>query len=536
MSEIRRSLFLALLIFSFACAAVGDIQAQSVVPTQFIAKLYTEALGRAPDQKGWAAQISFFQARACSAKYLAEAGSGIYNSAEFAADAPDPESKVMALYRGALNRDPDNAGLAHYSSKLENGTPFATVVNDIFTSPEFLQNVAAYCGANPDYGVPNYPVATPNLSGSGYAGSQKGLQDALNCAGDGQCDSTVYVAQKAVIGLTSTLQIPQNVTLATLGNPGPHNYTQMGRLVRATSFNGPMVQVDAGASIINMWVDGRRNALGYNPAGVNIETLGGSGTNVSYNKIVEPQGGSNLEANGTQSGSPCAQESVIGNLVTGYSTLHGYTEPADGMTMQCENLDIENNDIVDVTDIAILLEGSVTVTQNSEILHNTIVSAGNSMNAAISTDPTTANTIPTEGQYVCFGGAWFEGNTFWTGPYTTFDFGVEAGAREFFRTTDPRQVDGNCANGSGPVYKNNTTGTLSARVRAGIAVAGMLNVTISNDGSHPLNVQSVAFPALTPAAACPGASVIAEEAEGHASGSYPAPKVNQMFDFCTVHN
>jgi hypothetical protein len=533
---VRRSLLLTILIAAFACFAIVGAKAQSVIPTQFIAKLYTEALGRAPDQQGWAGHVSFFQPRGCSAGTLAQVGEAVYSSSEFAADAPDAQSKVMALYRGALNRDPDATGLAHYSRQLENGTPLASVVNTIFTSPEFLADAVAYCGANPDYGVPPYPVALPTPTGSGYAGTEAGLQAELNCAGKGDCPSTVHVAQKAVINLTSPLQIPQNVTLATMGNPGPHNYTQMGRLVRVTSFLGPMVQVDAGGSLLNMWVDGRRNALGYKSGAENIETLGGSGTTVSYNKIVEPQGGSNLEANGAQSGSPCGHENVIGNLLTGYSTIHGYTEPADGMTMQCENLDIEDNEIVDMTDIGILLEGSVKVTQNSQILHNTIVSAGNSMNAAISTDPTTGNAIPTQGQFVCFGGASFEENTFWTGPYTTFDFGVEAGAREFFQTTDPRQVDGTCADGSGPIYKNNTTGTLSARVRAGIAVAGMLNVTIANDGSHPLNVRSVAFPALTPGAACPGASVIAEEAGGHASGSYPVPEVDQMFDFCTVHN
>jgi hypothetical protein len=191
--------------------------------------------------------------------------------------------------------------------------------------------------------------------------------------------------------------------------------------------------------------------------------------------------------------------------------------------MRCENLDIENNQIVDATDIGIVLFATNGTTQASTIKNNTIVSAGNSMNAPISADPTTGGNTP--GSTLDYSKTTFSTNTFWTGPLTTFDFGIVAGAREWFPTSQD-------TNGTGAMYVNNTTGTLSARVRAGIAVAGMLNVSITNDGSHPLSFILFPFAAGQPAANCPGASVIAEVAEGNASGTIPAPYYDSNFDGC----
>jgi hypothetical protein len=549
MSEHRSALFLArrfaMSLTSLAAfgAMTGVAAAQTVIPTQYIAKLYTEALGRAPDQTGWSRDVAYFQTKGCTAASLAAIGASVYNSNEFAGDVTDSETEIVALFRGALNRDPDPASIALYVRQIANGTPFSTVVGTVFASPEFLGNLPTYCGPNPDYGFGAQApaVTTPGAVGYnpavGYGGAkgEAGLQALLVCAETRKCPNPVYIAQKAVVYLTSTLHIPQTVTLSTEGQPSPRHYTQMARLVRASSFNGPNIQVDGSGSISNLWVDGQRNVLGYNNPGMNVMTLGGTGTVVSFNKLVEPQGGSNIISTGAQTGSACVKETIINNLLTGYTTVHGYSTPADGMTMQCENLDIENNQIVDMSDVGIVLFGSVKVNQASKIINNTIVSAGNSMTAAISADQISGNTIPGPGQYICYEGTLFSGNTFWTGPYTTFDFGIEAGAREFFKTTDPREVDASCADGGGPVYTNNTTGSLSAQVRAGIAVAGMMNVTITNDAAHPLNFLPVAFPKLTPAAACPAALVMAEVNEGHASGNFPAPTVDENFDFCTVH-
>jgi hypothetical protein len=341
--------------------------------------------------------------------------------------------------------------------------------------------------------------------------------------------SSVYLAQKAVVSITTTLTIPSGVTLTTYGAPGTTQYALMGRLVRASSFQGAVVNLNGGGILTNVWVDGQRNVLGYQKysGGVgdnaDVVSLGGTGTTVSNTKLSDPQGGTDFYSAGKGDGYACSSEKITGNVITAYSANHGYSDNSDGLTMRCENLDIENNQIVDVTDIGIVLFATNGTPQASLIKNNVIVSAGNSINGPISADPTTGGNTP--GSILDYSKTIFSTNTFWTGPSTTFDFGIVAGAREWFSSS-------NATNGTGATYTNNTTGSLSARVRAGIAVAGMLNVTITNDSSHPLSFILVTFASGQPAANCPGANVIAEVAEGNASGTIPTPYYDSNFDGC----
>ncbi|HEY6328522.1 MAG TPA: hypothetical protein VI756_04225, partial [Blastocatellia bacterium] len=361
---------------------------------------------------------------------------------------------------------------------------------------------------------------------TGFTGTEAELQEALNKAASGK--KTVALAQKAVIVLTSILEVPSGVTLTTEGSPNPTSYALMTRLVRGATFDGPNVDLHPEAKLTNVWVDGQRNVLGYHKVGggaqdnADVVTQAGKNTVVSNNKLSDPQGGTSFFSVGGSPGLLCTDEKVQGNLVTAYSADHGTTVNSDGLTMNCEGLDLENNDIVDVTDIGIVLFATPGVKQHSKISNNTIVSAGISINAAISSDPSTGNN---GGSKLDYNGTVFSDNMFWTGPYTTFDFGIEAGGRPFFFKVDN-------SNGHGATYTNNTTGTLSARVRAGIVVAGMLEVTITNDAEHLLNFDLVDFPPDTPAAACPGGQVISEQAVGNASGTYPAPAFNGNFDGC----
>jgi Domain of unknown function (DUF4214) len=458
-------------------------------------------------------------------------GQLFYDSWEFAADYGDNEAKVLALYRGALNRDPDPAGFSYYVSLLNSGARWAVIVNDLFTSAEFNNNVASICSSTtPDYGFGDQPPLTPTPGDNGFTGTESELQSVLNISASG---STVYLAQKAVIRLTSTLIVPSGITLTTYGVPATTSYVLMARLVRTTTsdgkkFPGPNVDIQGGAKLTNVWVDGQRNVLGYykiaGGAGdnANVVTLSGANTVVSGNKLSDPQGGTNFFSAGGPDPA-CSNQIIRENLLTAYSSDHGFIDPADGFTMNCEGLDVENNSIVDVSDVGIVLFATSGVRQHSKISNNSIVSAGNSMNAAISSDPSTGNP---GGSSLDYTGTVFENNMFWTGPYTTFDFGVEAGGREFF------VLPINNSNGFGAMYINNTTGWLSARVRAGIAVAGMLDVTITNDESHPLDFIPVSFASGAPAAVCPGGAVIVEASVGNASGIYPTPSYDGTFDGC----
>jgi hypothetical protein len=400
-------------------------------------------------------------------------------------------------------------------------------VNALFTGTEFNNLVPTICSTTtPNYHFGSQTAPTLPAGSTGYTGNESGLQAALNSASSG---SSVYLAQKAVISITTTLTIPSGVTLATYGVPGTTQYALMGRLVRASSFQGAVVNINGGGILTNVWVDGQRNVLGYQKysGGVgdntDVASLGGNGTQVSNTKLSDPQGGTDFYSAGKGDGYACSHETITGNLVTAYSANHGYSDNSDGLTMRCENLDIENNQIVDATDIGIVLFATNGTPQASIIKNNVIVSAGNSMNAPISADPTTGGNTP--GSTLDYSKTTFSTNTFWTGPSTTFDFGIVAGAREWFSSSQ-------ATNGTGATFTNNTTGSLSARVRAGIAVAGMLNVTITNDSSHSLSFNLVTFASGQPAANCPGARVIAEVAEGNASGTIPTPYYDSNFDGC----
>lgn len=519
----RLPVCLSLAVAALSAAAPAAAQDATAIPTQFIAKMYTEALGRAPDQPGWNAFVGFFQNNGCGAAQLGFAGKQFYLSGEFAFDYGDNAARVLTLYRGILNRDPDQGGFDYYVAQLNAGERWANVVQDFFAGAEFNGDVAKICSATaPDYGFGSQTPVAPTPGGTGFSGTEPALQALLDEAAPG---STVALAQRAVITLTTTLNVPSGVRLTTDGEPGPTSYAAMARLVRGVTFDGPNVTVESGAALAHVWIDGQRPLLGYHKVAggsgdnANLVTNGGSGIAVIGNKLSDPQGGTNFFS----VGAPCADETVKDNLVTSYSAVHDISGFSDGLTMACEGLDLEDNEIVDVTDVGIVLFATPGVTQHSRIAHNVIVSAGLSTNAAISADPSTGNT---GGSSLDYTGTLFQDNLFWTGPYTSFDFGVEAGGRPFFLAAD------NNSDGTGAVYLNNTTGGLSARVRAGIVVAGMLNVDIGNDSRHPLNFVPVAFAPGTPAATCPEGQVIVEAATGHASGHYPTPSFNGNFDGC----
>ena len=72
-----------------------------VVPSQFVAKMYSEALGRMPDPGGWRAYHDYFSGAGCSASTLRDVARQFYNSQEFLGLGYDNSARVLTLYRGA---------------------------------------------------------------------------------------------------------------------------------------------------------------------------------------------------------------------------------------------------------------------------------------------------------------------------------------------------------------------------------------------------------------------------------------------------
>src|SRR5579864_1438076 len=97
--------------------------APAAVPAQFVAKMYTEVLGRAPDPQGWQAALNYFEVNGCDQRRLAAWGGSVFESAEFHSLGYDEPAITLLLYRSILNREPDPAGYRDWLNALSSGEP-----------------------------------------------------------------------------------------------------------------------------------------------------------------------------------------------------------------------------------------------------------------------------------------------------------------------------------------------------------------------------------------------------------------------------
>jgi hypothetical protein len=478
----------------------GPASAAPVVPAQFIAKLYSEALGRIPDAGGWTGNVNFFASAGCNANTVRDRVRAFYNSPEFLGRPYDSAARVLTIYRGALNREPDQGGLNAYTAQLQNASlTWSQVVESFAQSGELTGLAQQICNAaSTSYYYGTQPAPDLPVSGGGFAGGTgQQLQAALNSTPGG---GTVFLAQKAVVRLTAPLVIPRGVTLATTGTPGPGSYALQGRLVRSSMFDAAMVQVEGGGRLDSVWVDGQRGDFHtFAGSAINVLTLGGSGTEVRNSKLSNSASWSTLQALGSAEGRPCGGTTVAGNLVTAYSSEHFPLAGArwtDGLSIACENARIQNNSVIDATDVGIVLFRATPANQASVVSGNQILSAGNSAYGAMAVDG-----LLDAGGTPGFVGASVSGNAFWTGPRTHFDIGLAVGTRPWFGTRSDA--------GTGVTVNNNTTNGLTAVVGTGIAVSGMFNATVQGNGLQ-LVVSNVSN--------CPHVN-IGVDADGYAAGS-----------------
>lgn len=492
-----------LLIVALVVAGLVNAQAATAAeqraPAQFVAKLYSEALGRIADPAGWSWHLRELQTHGCTPERVRATVRSIYTSAEFTELPYDSESRVLALYRGALNREPDQAGLEHHAATLRSGTvTWQQVVEKFVDSGELTDLAARICGTDTSYHYGDIPA--PNLSpiGSGFRnGTGAALQSQLNAARPG---AAVFLAQKATVRLTSTLVVPAGTTLATIGMPTPNQYARQGRLVRSAAFDGPLVRLERGARLRNVWVDGQRgNFRNYLLTAINVQMLGGNGTTVAGSKLSNSMGWTNLQAFGSAEGSPCAGATIRDNVVTAYSSEHfpydGQGRWTDGISVGCEHAVVERNDIIDATDVGIVLFRATPAVQRSVVRENRVLSAGNSAYGAIGVDG-----LYDKGVTHDFTGASVAANAFWTSPDTHFDIGLAVGSRAWFGTrSDP---------GTGVTVRDNTTNGLTAVVGTGITVTGMHKATVQGNDLRLL---------VRPIGACPHVG-LGVDADGYAEG------------------
>lgn len=339
------------------------------VPAQFIAKMYTEALGRIPDQRGWDDWVNVFRQQGCNQGSLSRAGQDFYvNRPEFNSLGYDNAAKLLALYRGALNREPDPVGFNYHFQRLQTGqADWRSTVDNIFSSSEFAglaapqntsQIVQSICNAgNASYSFREDPVLdmTPdprpshipatNWFAGGTGAQLQGVLDGAVLDGLQAGGETVYLAPKSVTHLSGPLRVPAHITLVTYGNPDTAHYALMGRLVRETHFPEFAVWVSAGAKLNHVWEDGSSSRFTYDDGKMPSAALAKDDpspldTDVSFNRFSNSPGGSHITVIGN------GHQTVTGNLITGYANTRNDVS-ADGIQVSVADAVVANNQLID---------------------------------------------------------------------------------------------------------------------------------------------------------------------------------------------
>lgn len=489
-------------------APAAPAYATTKVPDQFIAKMYTEVLGRAPDPAGWAFHRSSFEGTGCDSAALAGKVREFFGTAEFAARGYDNAERVLVAYRAVLNREVDTIGLNDRRSRMDGGTAFSVIVDELLASPEFASLATVVCAlGSTGYGFDDsaIPAVLPD-SGSGFRGTQAELQTLLDATPPG---GTVTLARHTVIRLSASLFVPGGVTLTTAGSPAKQSYASMARLTRDPGWSGPSVQLVGSAKLDRVWVSGARGReSGWDRERISVLMLGGDGTAVVSSRLSEPSGASSIRAAGAGDGYPCLDNLVEDNLITSYTAEFTTVRQSDGLSIGCEDALIRQNAVIDATDVAIVLfPVSSIVPQASRVTGNTVIHAGLRAQGSIAIDslfsasggdaPGTASRS--------FAGGSIDANTLWMGEGVTAQIAVSVGGRPWYG-----------ANGltfTGGSVTGNTSAGLPVRAATAIAVSGALGTTVSGNA-----LTAALVPSASP---CPSHAVGASVSTGYASGTLP---------------
>ncbi len=513
------------MLIAAASLAPGSADAANPAPAQWIAKQYTELLGRAPTAAEWNTQIAYYAAAStpCSVTTLATLGKSLARSTEFKNDYAEATNlgkaaRVTALVRAVYSHDPNTNDWSAYYVPYANGTKtWDQIVDDIYGNGVFAVLVMpAVCSTSQaSYGFGySSPLDLRALTGSGTSRTQAQLQAALDAAPAGgrvQLQPGEVVRIGGAANGNQGLRIKAGVELSTATSPNAKRYALMGRivpngLVCNTYFCNDVgiVTLEAGAKLKYVWVDGQGTDTATNYRLANVETSGSDATHptdVLDNRLSSPgRDGTAVRARGFgTSGVPCSNQRILRNLITGYPSRHepdglAQAQWADGISVFCEQTTVQSNSIVDVSDVGISLYGTynralaTTATQRSTVSSNTVVSAGLDARAAFAADPIGECRAHRDGWVVpclefpnerSFAGASIASNRFWTSPRTHFDVGLLIGG---YPAWGNHRVPGR-----GVAVTSNTTGGVTSRVNVGVSVLGMFDVKLTgNTASYTL--------------------------------------------------
>ncbi|MFY0525966.1 DUF4214 domain-containing protein [Archangium gephyra] len=466
--------------------------ASAEVPYQFIAKQYTEVLGRGPDQSGWAYYANRFSASGCSQAMLRQYGREFYQSNEFASRGYNNSEKVAVAYRGILSREPSASEVDNWVGQLNTGSPWMTIVDNFFNSPEFGSLVSSICMGR-DYkanGGRPAVLTTTRL--------QSALQAQLNAGG------VVTLGPQEVVYITSTLFIPAGATLRTNAVSGNHT-ARFGRLVRDAMFDGPIVELRGTMDMV--WVDGQGGRFTYDIPRITVSAMQGT---IQNSRLSDPSGWTSFHAPEGCTGPVM----ITNNLFTGYANPHYGGGWADGISIACRGSTVRYNSVIDATDVGIIVfsrpnsvgwSGTNIVVQN-----NTIVAAGRSAYGGLAFDAGHQTGADFTGSYI-------QDNLLWTSPLQHFDVALTVGTNPW-----------DWGMGTNATAIRNNSGSLSATVHLGIVVDGMQNTTVTGNNFSTVGVNT--------GIRCPqNGGVSADVTSGHVSGSIQSPYMNIQVHNCMYH-
>lgn len=522
---------------SLLLAALASAQCFAAVPSQFMAKQYTEALGRAPDTSGWQGAVNYALSAGCSASSLQALALNVFQSAEYTSKGYTPEEAVVTLYRTIFSREPDDSGFHFYVNFLKSGHTAAEAVPSMINSQEFADLVPAICTGNAydPIGAPKRPIDI----GSG-TWTQAQLESCI--ANNAVCS----LPPRTVVYLTSTLTIPAGKVLETAGRPDRTMYARQARIVRDSSTQGILIVMQPGSTVRNVWVNGGRDRFksylfntGNQQANVfpNINYVGGNYGVIQGVRSDAPLSATHIATFPVPTPSiptsPTAFDGYVlinNNLTTGYASRHyndGTPIPwVDGISNHIMNAVINNNDIVDPTDVGIVIFGHDGATQASTASNNIIVHAGHSAYGSLGLDAIQCvYSLPGSCK---FSGTGYTNNTIFAGRNQHSDIMLFNGTGPWSGANCSSSRDGRC--GSGGQMSNNKTilgdSNQTIQVQVGLTVDGMLDATTSGNS---LNVAPMTQPSDRPngvnvrlACAKGGQMVLNAVSAGHASGSLQA--------------
>lgn len=450
--------------------------------SQFIAKHYTEALGRAPTAAEWKSAQS--QLASCNKSTLKALTQAIFTSAEYNSRGYDHHEKVLTVYRAVFSREPDAGGFAYWSDYIKNSS-MSSMIDFMYQAVDGGEiSSATICGAL-GYGWRSHKPLDNSVIPAYTDGGVRTLAELETAIAQAAPNTTVYLAKRAVITLNRTLVVKAGVTLATYGDPARTHYARQARLVRGGSgpfgngalseLDSSLVRLEPGAKLRSVWIDGQGHNLTYHRASANVAMHSGAYTAVENSRLDSTLGWTGVIAH--HYGQPCRAMSVTNNLITGYANLHHYLDRdkawwgyTDGISGNCGDFTAASNHIIDASDVGIVIfQAGMGMNQASKAIGNTIISAGVPAFAALIFEPETATKA---GPSASFSGAAFTDNQFWAAPDSHFDFGVMLGSTQWHE--DPSIGNGAAATGNG-------NAGVPTPMYVGLLADGMTNASVSSN-------------------------------------------------------